>query len=75
MSSFTRKAIIEAFVKLLNERPLNKITIKDIVEECGINRNTFYYHFRDVPDLIEASARTPPSSPSRTVWKSPCSSF
>ena len=54
MSSFTRKAIIEAFVKLLNERPLNKITIKDIVEECGINRNTFYYHFRDVPDLIEA---------------------
>lgn len=54
MASFTRKAIIEAFVKLLNERPLNKITIRDIVEECGINRNTFYYHFRDVPDLIEA---------------------
>lgn len=57
MSSFTRKAIIEAFVKLLDERPLNKITIKDIVEECGINRNTFYYHFRDVPDLIEAIVR------------------
>ena len=52
MSSFTRKAIIEAFVKLLNERPLNKITIKDIVEECGINRNTFYYHFRDKYDLL-----------------------
>ena len=32
VSSFTRKAIIEAFVKLLNERPLNKITIKDIAE-------------------------------------------
>ena len=57
MSSFTQKAIIDAFVKLLDERPLNKITIKDIVEECGINRNTFYYHFRDVPDLIEVIVR------------------
>lgn len=54
MASFTRKAIMEAFVALLNEKPLNKITIKDIVEACGINRNTFYYHFQDVPDLIEA---------------------
>ena len=54
MASFTRKAIMEAFVVLLNEKPLNKITIKDIVEACGINRNTFYYHFQDVPDLIEA---------------------
>ena len=54
MASFTRKAIMESFVTLLNEKPLNKITIKDIVEACGINRNTFYYHFQDVPDLIEA---------------------
>ena len=54
MASFTRKAIMESFVTLLNEKPLTKITIKDIVEACGINRNTFYYHFQDVPDLIEA---------------------
>ena len=42
MAQFTQKAIVESLIKLLNERPLDKITIKDIVEECGINRNTFY---------------------------------
>lgn len=51
MTSFTKKAIIASFVKLLNEKPLDKITIKDIVEDCGINRNTFYYHFEDIPSL------------------------
>lgn len=54
MPSFTRKAIMESFLNLLDTRPLNKITIKDIVEECGINRNTFYYHFEDIPALVEA---------------------
>lgn len=54
MPSFTRRAIMESFWQLLDERPLNKISVKDIVEACGINRNTFYYHFRDIPDLIEA---------------------
>ena len=41
----TRGAIIKAFGQLLEEKPMNKITVKDIVERCGINRNTFYYHF------------------------------
>ncbi len=54
MAAFTRKSIMESFMKLLDERPLNKISIKDIVEDCGVNRNTFYYHFADVPDLVEA---------------------
>lgn len=53
MPNFTRKAIKLSFLKLLNERPLNQITIKDIVEDCGINRNSFYYHFEDLPSLIE----------------------
>ena len=53
MASFTRAAIKEAFLKLLNQRPLNQITIKDIVEDCGINRNSFYYHFEDLPALVE----------------------
>ncbi len=34
------------------KRPLAKITVKDIVEDCGINRNSFYYHFRDIPALL-----------------------
>ena len=54
MPSFTRKAIMNSCIRLLEERPLNKISVKDIVEDCGINRNTFYYHFEDLPSLIEA---------------------
>ena len=52
MANFTKKAIKESFLKLLNERPLSKITVKDIVEDCEINRNSFYYHFQDIPCLI-----------------------
>ena len=54
MPNFTRIAIKNAFVKLLALKPLNKISVKDIVEECGINRNSFYYHFQDVPALLES---------------------
>ncbi len=53
MPNFTEKAIKETFMALLDERPLNEITIKDIVETCGISRNSFYYHFSDLPELIE----------------------
>lgn len=49
----TRQAIIASFLHLLNERPMEKITVKDIVEECGINRNTFYYHYSDIYALVE----------------------
>ena len=53
MASFTRRAIKESFMKLLEERPLNQITVKDIVEDCGVNRYSFYYHFEDIPALID----------------------
>lgn len=53
MSSFTQDAIKKSFLKLLNEKPFNKITVKDIVVDCGINRNSFYYHFTDIPSLLE----------------------
>lgn len=52
MPQFTKKAIIDSFIKLLNDKPLDKITVKDIVEDCGINRNTFYYHFGDIRTLV-----------------------
>ena len=54
MANFTEKAIKASFIKLLNEQPLNKISVKSIVEDCGINRNSFYYHFQDIPALAEA---------------------
>ena len=49
----TKQAIREAFLGLLTERPLNKIKVKDITDICGINRNTFYYHYQDIPALLE----------------------
>lgn len=53
MARKTEKAIADALKKLLAKKPLKKITISDIAEECGINRMTFYYHYRDVYDLIQ----------------------
>lgn len=54
MSSFTKKAIEASFLKLLNETPLSNITVKMIVDDCHINCNSFYYHFQDIPSLLEA---------------------
>lgn len=54
MAGFTKKAIRDSFVKLLNERPLNRITVRDIVDDCGVNRNTFYYYYQDLPQLMES---------------------
>lgn len=53
MTNFTKNAIKTAFLKLLNENALHKISVRMIVEECGINRNSFYYHFHDIPSLLE----------------------
>ena len=38
MANFTKQAIETAFLQLLNEKPLNKISVRDIVEKCGINQ-------------------------------------
>lgn len=53
MSQFTKKALIESFIKLLNQTTLDKITVKDIVDDCGVTRNTFYYYFQDIYALLE----------------------
>ena len=54
MSSLTtKKAIAYTFKDLLKEKPFNKITVNDIANKCDINRQTFYYHFQDIRDLIE----------------------
>lgn len=52
MSAFTEKAITDTFIKLLNRKPLDKITVKDLADECGINRSTFYYYFEDIYALL-----------------------
>ena len=53
MATPTKKDIALSFLKLLERKPFRKITVRNIVEECGINRTTFYYHYRDVYAIIE----------------------
>ena len=48
-----KKTIAEAASNLLFEKKVKKLTVKDIVEECHITRQAFYYHFEDIPDLIQ----------------------
>lgn len=53
MSKVTKRALEQSLKNLLLKKPLTKITIGDITEDCGINRMTFYYHFKDIYDLVE----------------------
>ena len=50
----TTKIALEASLKeLLKKKPFDKITIADLTEDCGISRMAFYYHFKDIYDLVE----------------------
>lgn len=53
MSQMTKRALEASLKHMLLKKPLDKITINDIAEDCGINRMTFYYHFKDIYDLVE----------------------
>ena len=53
MSQTTKRALAASLKKLLIHKPLSKITITDITEDCEVNRHTFYYHFQDIYDLID----------------------
>ena len=53
MSQVTKRALEASLKSLLLRKPLSKITVTDITEDCGINRMTFYYHFKDIYDLVE----------------------
>jgi len=49
----TKSMIADAFLQLSQKKSLDKITIKDIVEQCGISRQAFYYHFEDIIGVIQ----------------------
>lgn len=53
MAQYTRKAILSAFTDMLRKMPFDKITVSSIVSACEISPNTFYYHFRDIYDLLD----------------------
>jgi len=55
---YTKEMIREVFIKMLNERPLDKITVTSIAEECEINRNTFYYHYTDIYEILSEIFQT-----------------
>ena len=53
MSQTTKRALAASLKKLLAEKSLDSITVVDIAEDCEVNRQTFYYHFKDIRDLID----------------------
>ena len=55
MAADMKETIAMAAKTLLFEKRVKKLTVKDIVEECRITRQTFYYHFEDIPDLLRWS--------------------
>ena len=53
MSNTTKYALETSLKNLLLKKPMDKITIQDLTTECGISRMAFYYHFKDIYDLVE----------------------
>ncbi len=53
MATSTKKALADALKKMMAIKPIDRITVNDLVETCGVSRQTFYYHFDDVYDLLE----------------------
>ncbi|MGN1101717.1 MAG: TetR/AcrR family transcriptional regulator C-terminal domain-containing protein [Huintestinicola sp.] len=52
-SMYTKKALSESLKRFMQTKPFSKITVSEIVEDCGLNRKTFYYHFADTRDLLK----------------------
>ena len=49
----TKKSLAKSLKKLMRLTPLHKISVKDVVKDCNLNRQTFYYHFHDIYELVE----------------------
>lgn len=49
----SKRLINDALADLLQEKPLDKITVTDVVKRADINRGTFYAHYRDIPDVVD----------------------
>lgn len=54
VSQVTKRALEQSLKNLLLKKPLTKITINDIAEDCGINRMTFYYHFKPLQGYLRS---------------------
>lgn len=58
MSELTKKAIINAFISIADTTPIEKISVTQITDMCGISRNTFYYHYEDIYALVKDIVHT-----------------
>ncbi len=52
-SNNTKRTLAASLKKFMEKKPLSKITVSEIVQDCGLNRKTFYYHFEDIYDLLK----------------------
>lgn len=52
MSRSTKQALAKTLKQLMEHTPFEKITVKELVQACGVNRQTFYYHFKDIYELL-----------------------
>lgn len=73
MSNATKRNLADAVLALLNTRTLDKITVQDVALTAGVSRKTFYYHFRDMYDLLEWTLERErismtPEEPSPDSW-------
>ena len=53
MGNDTKRLIKESLIGLLNDKPFDGICIKELTDACGISRNTFYYHYHDIYEVLE----------------------
>lgn len=56
-SMYTKTALSNALKKRMETKPFSKITVSEIIADCGLNRKTFYYHFEDMRDLLRWTLR------------------
>ncbi len=49
----TKKTLAASFKKQVCKKPFSKITVSEIINDCGVNRKTFYYHFEDIYGLLK----------------------
>lgn len=53
ISMHTKKALAKALKNAMQKKPFQKITVSELIQECDVNRKTFYYHFQDIYDLLK----------------------
>ena len=63
-----KERIAASFAALAQKKPVDKITVKELVELCGISRQTFYYHFQDLLEVMQCRLRESSSK----LWKAVC---